>query len=122
VTAALRALYAAIPAVACKGLCHDQCTLIPVSAAERAAIHSHTGRRVKTLPMLKKFVMRPADDGLHCRYLRKGRCEIYEARPAICRLYGAADGLECPHGCPPLGGLMGRQAVHELLSKIEALR
>ncbi len=117
----LRELYAAIPGVACKGLCHDQCTVIPVAPAERAAIESHTGRRVKTLPMVDPPVMRPAADGLTCRYLKRERCSIYEVRPMICRLYGAAAGLECPHGCRPLAGLLSREVVSELLARLDKL-
>ncbi len=117
----LRELYAAVPAVACKGLCHDQCTVIPVAPVERAAIEAHTGRRVKTLPMVSPPVMRPGDDGLTCRYLKRERCSIYEVRPMICRLYGAAEGLECPHGCRPVGGLLSRETVAELLAKLDAL-
>jgi Fe-S-cluster containining protein len=117
----LRELYAAVPAVHCKGLCHDQCTIIPLAPAERVAIESHTGRRVKTLPMVKSIVMRPADDGLTCRYLKRERCSIYEARPMICRLYGAAEGLACPHGCRPLGGLLAGDVVRDLLAQLDEL-
>lgn len=83
----MREIYAAVPAVACKGLCTDQCSVIPVSKLERAAIEEHTGRRVRTLPQFETLVMRPDDDG-RCRYLKRGRCSIYEVRPLICRLYG----------------------------------
>ncbi len=117
----LRALYASVPSVPCKGLCHDQCTLIPVAKAEREAIADHTGRRVKTIPDMQQAVMRPADDGLTCRYLKKSRCTIYEVRPMICRLYGAAEGLECPHGCRPVGGLLSRDVVQGLLARLEVL-
>jgi uncharacterized protein len=117
----LRELYSAVPAVACKGLCHDQCTIVPIAPAERAAIEAHTGRRVKTLPTVEPPVMRPADDGLTCRYLKRERCSIYEVRPMICRLYGAAAGLECPHGCRPLAGLLSREVVRELLARLDRL-
>lgn len=115
----LREIYAAVPAVACKGLCHDQCTIIPLAPAERSAIQARTGRRVKTLPQLEQAVTRPNDDG-SCRYLKRGRCSIYEVRPLICRLYGAAEGLECPHGCLPAGGLLSRAAVREMLRRLDS--
>jgi len=121
ITPALRAIYAAVPSVTCKGLCHDQCTLIPVARAERQAIADHTGRRVKTISDMKQATMRPADDGIACRYLKKSRCTIYEVRPMICRLYGAAVGLECPHGCRPVAGLLSRDVVHDLFARLEAL-
>jgi hypothetical protein len=28
-----------------------------------------------------------------------GRCSVYEDRPMICRLFGAANGMECHRGC-----------------------
>ncbi len=118
----LRELYEAIPAVGCKGLCHDQCTIIPVAPAEIQAIEAHTGRRVKTLPTITPPMMRPANDGLTCRYLKRQRCSIYDMRPMICRLYGAAEGLGCPHGCRPLGGMLSREVARDLLIKLEALR
>jgi len=121
ITPGLRAIYAAVPSVTCKGLCHDQCTIIPIAKAERRAISDHTGHRVKTMPGMKQAVMRPADDGLTCRYLKKSRCAIYYVRPMICRLYGAADGLECPHGCRPVAGLLSQDVVRELLLRLEAL-
>jgi Fe-S-cluster containining protein len=81
----------------------------------------HTGRRVKTIPGLQHLVMKPADDGLTCRYLKKARCTIYDVRPLICRLYGAASGLECPHGCRP-ARLVARDKVDALLARIGATR
>lgn len=120
-TAELRAIYAAVPSVACKGLCHDQCSIIPLTTAERSAIQTYTGRRVKTLPQVAHVVMRPTDDGA-CRYLKRQRCTIYDVRPMICRLYGSADGLECPHGCRPVGALLSRDEVHGLLLRLEKLR
>lgn len=37
-----------------------------------------------------------------CPYLTKNnKCEIYEDRPIICRLFGTIPGLRCPNGCNP---------------------
>ena len=34
-----------------------------------------------------------------CPYLDTNkRCTIYEVRPAICRLYGVVQAMQCPHG------------------------
>lgn len=118
----LHAIYAGVPSVACKGLCHDQCTLIPIAKAERAAIEAHTKRRLRVMPEMDRLVMRPQDDGLTCRFLKRQRCSIYEARPLICRLYGAADGLECSHGCRPVGPNLQRPEVQQLIGRLDALR
>lgn len=49
---------------------------------------------------------------LTCPYAVNGRCEIYEQRPLICRLFGAVDAplMTCPHGCGPVGKLTDEQA------------
>jgi len=117
----LREIYASVPATTCKGLCTDQCTVIPIAKVEREAIEKLTGRRVKTLPQVDNLVMRTADDG-SCRYLRRGRCSIYQVRPLICRLYGAAVGLECQHGCRPVAGLLSRDAAGDLIGRLMQLR
>lgn len=36
-----------------------------------------------------------------CPYLTDGRCSIYDARPMICRMWGVARTMPCPHGCEP---------------------
>lgn len=123
----LDAIYAKLPSVVCKGLCHDSCGLIPLAKAERDAIAEHTGRRVKTIPNVlvdlhsSHLLMRPADESMQCRYLKKGRCSIYKVRPMICRLYGVAEGMPCPHGCSPLR-LVTRQEAHDLIKETAELK
>jgi Fe-S-cluster containining protein len=48
------------------------------------------------------------------------RCTVYEARPLICRVYGAAEGLRCPHGCTP-ERVVPDVEVFEMLERVEAL-
>jgi hypothetical protein len=45
----------------------------------------------------KAVILEP--NGTSCELLVDGRCSIYQDRPLICRLYGVAEGLPCPHGC-----------------------
>jgi hypothetical protein len=115
---ALAGLYAQIPDAGCKGLCADACGPIGMSEHERRrlgaagydipAIRSHQDavRAVRELPT--------------CPALTDGRCGAYEARPALCRLYGAAEGMRCPHGCEPDGGVLPRDVAGRLLR--ESLR
>lgn len=87
----LAAVYAQLPTIECRGLCHSQCTVVPATDEELAAMQALGG---DGRPHKK--------DKLRCRYLtRSNRCKVYEARPLMCRLYGVAEGLECPHGCKP---------------------
>ena len=88
------ALYALIPDVQCKGLCYQSCGPIPMSAFEAGRLRAATG-------------VSPSVNGqLTCVYLVDNRCAAYDARPTICRLYGAVDSplLACPHGCAPREG------------------
>lgn len=89
--AALDALYATLPTVACQGRCQSACSLIPMSDREAARLTAAT----------------LAPPGYHvatktCRYLTPaGRCNVYAVRPLICRLYGVVETMPCPHGCQP---------------------
>lgn len=112
-------LYAKLPSISCKGLCHDACGVIMCSKAEKDAIAVLTGRRVKTIPDVvapihKNHVMLRPTEELNCSYLKKQRCTIYSARPMICRLYGVADGMLCPHGCIP-SRVVSKQEAHDLV-------
>lgn len=79
-----------LPFVKRKGLCQESCSAAPCTLAEA-----------------EKLGSLPAEgwaegDELTCAWLGKdGRCSTYETRPLICRLFGAVQGMECPHGCRP---------------------
>ncbi len=79
-----------LPFVKCKGLCQSSCSAVPC-----------------TLPEAEKLGPLPAEgwaegDELTCAWLGKdGRCSTYETRPLVCRLFGAVQRMECPHGCRP---------------------
>ena len=99
-------IYAGLPSVMCKGLCHNSCGVVPIAPVERAAISTFTGRRVKVMPDVvinlnaAHRVLRPKDpDDLTCPYLKQKRWSIYPARPLACRMYGVVEGMRCPHGC-----------------------
>lgn len=106
--AALDALYRRLPTVECKGLCRDACGPVPHSDLEAKRIY-------------KKLHV---ELGYHptgtCNLLGHGRCQAYDLRPLICRLYGVADGLTCDHGCRPTR-LLTREQVSELLAEAEAI-
>ena len=100
---ALEVLYAQVPRLACKGLCHASCGPIGMSAAEEARIGP--------------VDVKPGT--LECEKLVLGRCSIYAQRPMICRLWGVTEEMPCPHGCIP-----ERVLTHEgfeLLRKADAL-
>jgi len=114
----LEAIYARIPTLDCKGCCHSACTVIGCSQLEDLRIMKETG---KDIVCTIEDIILATQGHMPCIFLDKNkRCEIYPVRPAICRLFGVAEGLECPHGCKPKKMLIRREA-HEILTEIERL-
>lgn len=107
-------LWRQVPDVPCKGLCQDACANIACSLTERELIWLRTGT---VLPD-------PFEHGLTgpCPLLTPdGRCSDHDARPLICRLYGAAQSLPCPHGCTPTFGHLPDTIARDLLTRAEHL-
>lgn len=116
----LLAVYNKIPSIECKGLCHESCTIAPASKIEV--------KRVKEIfpgrsPFNYEGVLdkiKAEGDVPSCKALKGGRCSIYRYRPAICRLFGVAEGLECPFGCVP-SKYLTREEARNILGEVEAL-
>lgn len=108
---ALEKIYAAVPDVACKGLCVQACGPIAMSKAEETAIQAKHGQL-------------PTASGLNltCSSLENGKCAIYEARPLVCRVYGAVREMRCPYGCAPKGGFMASRDARKLFKRAEAIK
>lgn len=84
----LDSVYDQIPEVRCKGLCQEACGPIAMTGAEWRRIVAARGG------------VPPVATSLTCPLLdANGRCSVYPVRPFICRVYGAAQELPCPHGC-----------------------
>lgn len=95
--AAVDALYAQLPAMHCLGRCGPVvCGSIDMSPLERGRIQARFGVHIPRLPPGPQ--MCPALNGTF------GTCEVYELRPAVCRLWGVARFLRCRFGCVPEGG------------------
>lgn len=94
-------LYDQVPAIECRGLCADQCTVISVHPLELDAMCTASGRDLPVWPRGdSSLLLLPADND-RCPLLVDGRCSVYNARPMICRLFGAVEGMICKHGCKP---------------------
>lgn len=99
----LRRLWASVPQPVCKGKCADSCGVIDMSPEERAQIEERTGEPFKT--------------DYTCPLLKLGQCSVYNLRPMVCRLWGAVEGMACPHGClPPSGRLLSDDEGMSLLA------
>lgn len=108
--AALDELYAQLPALECKGRCHDTCTAIDMSVLERERIEEATGVRIP-LPLYPPD--RNLVDGVPPRCVALGplnTCRVYAVRPFICRAFGMvltnpdephSGPMMCDYGCIP---------------------
>jgi hypothetical protein len=89
----LRRVWARVPQPVCQGKCAESCGPIAMSPEERRMIEERTGE--------------PFETDFTCPLLKLGLCSVYDIRPMVCRLWGATEGMACPHGClPPSGRLL----------------
>lgn len=110
-----------LPTFRCRGKCQDQCSVVPMNAAEVRALQAAAGREFDVWPSPglaqdagRDFTITPPGS-LRCPALdASGRCSGYAGRPMICRLYGMVEALRCPHGCEPSRWLDDHEAA-ELL-------
>ncbi|WP_157641353.1 hypothetical protein [Longispora albida] len=104
----LAELYARVPDAGCRGLCSGFCEPVVMSPAERDLLAEASG---VTLPVV------PATTSGACPVLTDGgRCGGYRARPMVCRVWGAAEAMACPHGCRPASAeLLGDRELLELM-------
>lgn len=110
---AVRAAWDRIPDPGCTGRCHEACGPIAMTDTERAMIERRYRVRIEDMDV------KPGT--LSCPALGAGqRCGVYDLRPTICRLYGAADGLRCPYGCEPVGGVLSRADAAGILREVAA--
>jgi uncharacterized protein len=96
-------LYDRIPKFECKKNCTDCCGPVPFSKWEWSRVKD---KRKGT--------------GLTCPYAVNGRCEIYDKRPLICRLFGTVEDLRCPHGQRPKK-LLTKEEAYEILIEYSEL-
>jgi Fe-S-cluster containining protein len=120
----LKYLYTRIPSIDCKGLCHPSCTVVMAEKVETRRIRECTGSNPFNPSRILRKIQISIDEGSveipSCESLKNGRCSIYPFRPAICRLYGVAEGLECEFGCRPERYLTKEEA-HQVLKDVRDL-
>lgn len=113
IDAELERLYARIPVIPdCDGRCWTSCGPVDMSWRERARIRA-AGVRITDWQEAVSSA-----DTFWCEALTEGkRCAVYEMRPLVCRLWGAAEGLECPFGCTPEGGYIPRAEAYRMIAE-----
>jgi hypothetical protein len=108
--AQLEEIYLSLPKVHCLGKCQLACGPIPLFPVEVENVKG------------KGHALPKANEDLVCSKLSGvGTCSMYRDRPLICRLFGAAEGLECPYGCKRDRALSPQEA-EEITNKIHALK
>jgi hypothetical protein len=96
-------LYDRIPDFECEEGCTECCGPVPFSKWEKSQILDN--RKATSL---------------NCPYSRTGKCEIYENRPLMCRLFGAVEDMQCHRGCGPEKYLT-REEAFEILTKYQKM-
>jgi len=99
-------IYDSLPTVKCKGLCHQFCAAVPVYDVELVRLERAAKRKLPVLdvgtPDRNTNILTTNElQDPSCPLLLMRRCTVYSDRPLICRLFGVAEGLPCPHGCEP---------------------
>jgi hypothetical protein len=111
--AELEQLYAQLPPLACRGLCGHSCAQhVDAGPLERRRV----AQRGVDLDA-------PTADGA-CPALSHALggavCSVHEVRPMVCRLWGVAASMPCPHGCLPEGGpVSDATALRWMLESLE---
>lgn len=103
----VQAIWDKVPSIQCKGLCHDFCGPVLMSAAELRILEKASGK-----------LFRPS--GMACPLLQEGRCSAYEARPLICRIWGTVEKMKCPYGCVPDRWLTDEEGTALLMEMAQA--
>lgn len=105
--AALATVYAKIPTIDCRGLCHDSCGPIQMTRTEHDRIQRRHGVDIPNRTI--------RDGGVTCEALTiLNRCGAYQDRPVLCRLWGVLDTMPCTHGCTPARYLTGAEGYRLL--------
>lgn len=132
----LRDLYAQLSTVACKGLCHDSCTVVSAPQLERDVLAEHgiaLSDQTPSTVIARAAATPDGKIGEKCPALTVfGRCSVYADRPFLCRVFGTVShpsatgpdrftqALMCDHGCEPEATMTVKQFA-QLWFRVEAL-
>ena len=121
----LEKIYAQIPALECKGLCHGSCGLILISGYERKLITEKIGYdpfpSQEEAKAYVKVILQQPTLAKNCELLKDGKCTVYEDRPLICRLFGAVENMKCPFGCKPNAKMLSAIVARQLLRNAQKI-
>ncbi len=120
--ARIDAILSAIPTFKCKEGCADCCGPVQLSRLEYHRCVKASGRTAEDVrrQMEKNFNQKTYQCPLLSQ--KTNRCSVYEVRPAICRVFGTAKSLPCPHGyAPDESQVLSDEKAREILALVEEL-
>lgn len=79
---------AVLPTMECKPNCGGCCGIVLCKEHEFQAVNKHAADKG----------IEPIKQGATCPWYQQGACQVYDARPFVCRLFGHVESLVCPHG------------------------
>lgn len=80
--------YLALPVMRCDTNCGLCCGVVACTQGEYDAVDAYA----------LQHGLSPITQGLTCPWYQAGQCAVHEVRPAVCRLFGHTERLECPKG------------------------
>jgi len=118
----LEEIYSSIPEISCVENCGKCCGLISMSKLEEKRIRrfleeNHLNIQFYNDPLDVTY-MKAVYGNNRCYFLDEDqRCLIYPIRPIICRLYGVAENMKCPHSRPE--EYLTEQESHRLIKEVK---
>lgn len=131
-TDTIEQIYNELPRLNCKRLCQESCGPIVVTPLEWQRMTERAPHRFipATEVLLDAQPGQPAstgimpqtvgEDGATCPLLVNGKCQTYEVRPLLCRLWGSTKKMRCDFGCEPERWLSDKEG-YALLDRVVAL-
>lgn len=77
-----------LPSMKCDTGCGECCGAVPATEKEYR----------KVLFVARANGITPKRQGITCPFYQEGTCQVYEARPLACRLFGHVKAMACPRG------------------------
>lgn len=77
-----------LPVMRCDDGCGDCCGPVLCKPHEAAAV----------VALATSKGIKPKRQGLTCPWFQLGTCQVYEARPMVCSLFGHVAGMVCSRG------------------------
>jgi Fe-S-cluster containining protein len=112
-----------LPSFSCKKGCSACCGIVPWRIDEYLALPVEIKQRyphaIDRKKMQDAVLVFPLDGSVNCPFLKNSRCEVYEHRPVICRIFGMVNNklLACPEGVKPSHFLKKSKADKLLFGK-----